>query len=336
MLNRFPFKLKRKRTAGDNAADDDSCLPSPDIHTTEWVEDDKTPTERFLSQYQRICYIYGQYLDSDEFPEVSRMLYQADLGFTPGLFLSMLMVTAVIAGVVMSVLGIIVFAVPSSPFANDNPLPYIGALGLLAGVVTAVGFPFYLTTQISNKKMDIDRNLPYALAFMSILSSSGATPLDIIRRVAHEDYGHISREFSKVLFRVEILGEDAVTAMNALVNNTPSEHFRDICIDITNLIYGGGGLTGYLTAKSKELMNLRRQTDKEFVESLSVFGEMYLGGVIMTVTLAVLGVVITGALGVEIGPFTADQMFTMLVYVIVPVINIVFLQLLAVKYSANP
>jgi flagellar protein FlaJ len=83
-------------------------------------------------------------------------------------------------------------------------------------------------------------------------------------------------------------------------------------------------------------MAIRRQTYKEFVESLAVFGEGYLGGVVMTITLAVLGVVITGALGIQIGPFSAQDLFNYLVYLLIPLINIIFLQMLAVKYSTNP
>jgi flagellar protein FlaJ len=292
--------------------------------------------QALINRYKHFCYIYGKHLDQDPHDDIARMIYQADIEMTPGLFLSLLGVTAVLSGLVMGLLATVVFVVPMSPFATDHPLPYVLGLSLVTPLLVGAGFPFYLSSQISNKKMDIEKNLPYALAFMSILSSSGTTPLDIIRRVAREDYGHISREFSKVLFRVEILGEDAVSAMNALTNNTPSEIFREICIDITNLIYGGGGLSGYLSSKSKELMNLRRQTDKEFVESLGVFGEGYLGGVVMTLTLAILGIVITGALGVEIGPLKPGEMFFMLIYVAVPVINILFLAMLGVKYSTNP
>ena len=47
-------------------------------------------------------------------------------------------------------------------------------------------------------------------------------------------------EFKKVLFKVDILGEDVVTAMHSLVDNTPSDLFRDLCIDVTNIIYSGG------------------------------------------------------------------------------------------------
>jgi archaeal flagellar protein FlaJ len=289
-----------------------------------------------FERYKQFCYLLGKRLDKEPNEGIATMIYQADLEMTPGLFLAFLVITAAIAAAFTFFCSIAVFVLPFSPFSSENPFLYVLGLTAAGGGAVAAGFPFYLSSQISNKKIDIEKNLPYALSFMSILASSGSTPLDIIRRVAHEDYGHISTEFSKVLFRVEILGEDAVTAMNGLVNTTPSEVFRDICIDLTNLIYGGSGIQGYLAAKSKELMEIRRRTDKEFVESLAVFGEGYLGGIVMTLTMAVLGIVLSGALGIELGPFTPDQMFFFLIYLGTPLINVIFLLVLGVKYSTNP
>ena len=286
--------------------------------------------------YKKYCYLLGRELDRSPNPSIARMLYQVDAEMTPGMFISLWIVTTLAAGAGMLCAGLLLFATPFSPFQLEQPLLYILIFPVIGIGGVGIGFPFYLQTQISNKKMDIERKLPYALSFMSILASSGATPLDVLRRVAREDYGQISNEFKKVLFRTDVLGEDVVTAMHSLVNNTPCELFRDICIDITNIIYSGGGLKGYLEGKSKELMSIRRQTYKEFVDSLAVFGEGYLGGVVMILTLSVLGIVISGALGIELGPFTPAQMFDMLIYVLIPLINIIFLQMLSVKYSSTP
>jgi flagellar protein FlaJ len=292
--------------------------------------------EILFEQYKRFCYLFGRSFDRNPSRDITKLIYQADLEMTPGMFTSLWLVTSILCGVALFLLSTIFFTIPTSPFHSDAPLAYILLLTLIGAAAAGIGFPFYLQNEIENKKRDIDKQIPYALAFMSILASSGATPLDIIRRLSREDYGQISNEFRKVLFRVDILGEDVVSAMNGLVHNTPSDLFRDICIDMTNIIYGGGGLKSYLETKSKELMAIRRQTYKEFVESLAIFGEGYLGGVVMTLTLAILGIVISGALGISLGPFEPKDLFNYLIYLIIPLINVVFLQMLAVKYSTTP
>lgn len=292
--------------------------------------------QNWFGRYKRFCYLFGRALDRKPNEKIERLLFQADVEMTPGIFISLWVVTTILVTLGMFALSLILFLHPQSPFSNGDWLLYSSVLAAVAAMATGGGFPFYLQNQVSNKKIDIERNLPYALAYMSVLASSGSTPLEVIRRIAEENYGHISKEFAKVIFRTDILGEDVVTAMNVLVKYTPSGIFRSICIDLTNIIYGGGGLTYYLEAKSKNLMNLRRQTYKEFVESLAVYGEGYLGGIVMIITLCVLGIVISGALSIELGPFTPEQLLHYLIYLIVPIVNIVFLQLLSVKYSTNP
>jgi flagellar protein FlaJ len=170
---------------------------------------------------------------------------------------------------------------------------------------------------------------------MSILASAGSSPMDVVRTVAIEDYGEISTEFGKVMYRVDVLGEDGVTAMNHLVRNTSSESFRTICMDLANAMQAGGGLRTYLEMKSKELMDLRGKLQREFVDSLAVYGEGYLSGVVMSVVLVVLMIVVGSALGIDLGPLTPRQMFNLFVYFALPFINIVFLILLWMKYSRS-
>jgi flagellar protein FlaJ len=124
--------------------------------------------------------------------------------------------------------------------------------------------------------------------------------------------------------------------MNDLANNTPSEIFRGIVIDLANIMYSGSGMKLYLESKSNDLLDIKRQTQKEFVDSLSVFGEGYMGGILMIIILAVLGIVMAGALSIPLGPFKPDQLFTMLVYAIIPIVNIVFYLLLEQKFSRAP
>lgn len=283
----------------------------------------------YIERYKKACYQFGKHLDRKPRDNIAKMLYQADVEMTPGMFISLWLFTTLLSAFSMLIVSSIVFATSKSPFL------FTSVLTVVAFLTIGIAFPFALHNKISNKKMDIERKLPYALAHMSILASAGSTPLDVIRRLALEDYGHISKEFRKVLYRVDVLGEDAVTAMNDLINNTPSEIFRSICIDLTNIIHAGGGLRGYLETKSKDLMNIKRQTHKEFVDSLAVYGEGYLGGIVMSVVLSVLAIVLCGALGIELGHFKPKELFFIFVYLITPLINVIFLLLLEVKYSKS-
>ena len=282
---------------------------------------------KFIERYKMFCYHFGRYIDKTPRDSVAKLLYQADAEMTPGRFISLAVTTAVIATVMMLFSSAVLFR---------GDMRYIAILTSLTFALTLGGFPFVLYNRISAKKMDIEQELPYMLGYMSVLASAGSSPIDVIRRISIEEYGHISKEFGKVIYRVDILGEDAVTAMGDLIHNTPSEMFRVICIDLANIIHSGSGFMDYLEIKSRDLMTMRRLIQKEFVDSLAVYGEGYLGGVVMSVVLAVLGIVVCGALGIDMGVFAPRDLFNVFVYFVLPFTNIIFLAMLSMKYSRSP
>lgn len=278
-------------------------------------------------EYKNVCYSnLGRYLDEQPIESVARMLYQADMEMTPGMFISLAIVSAVLATIPVLLFSFIVFGISI----------YTYLLVVVTLLVVGFMFPFVLYNNLSNKKTGIEREIPFALAYMSILASAGSTPLEILRRMTVENYGDISKEFRKVVYHIDVLGEDEVSAMSDLANNTSSEIFRGIVIDLSNIIYSGSGMKEYLEAKSKDLMNIKRQTQKEFVDSLSIYGEMYMGGILMMMIMTVIGIVVCGALNIDIGPFKPSQAFVFFIYLIMPLINVIFYMMLEMKYSRSP
>ncbi len=277
--------------------------------------------------YKRTCYgILGRFLDSWTLDAVEKMLYQADVELTSGTFLSMAIISSLIIAIPVLIFSLIVFGLSF----------YTYILIVVAMLVVGGMFPFVLYNNISNKKLGIEREIPFALAYMSILSSAGSTPLEMLRRMAVEDYGDISKEFRKVVYHIDVLGDDEVTAMNDLALTTPSDIFRGIVIDLANIMYSGSGMKAYLESKSKDLLNIKRQTQKEFVDSLSLYGELYMGGILMLAIMAVIGIVLCGALNIDIGPFLPSQAFSFFIYLILPLANIIFYFLVEMKYSRSP
>jgi flagellar protein FlaJ len=52
--------------------------------------------------------------------------------------------------------------------------------------------------------------------------------------------------------------------------------------------------------------------------------------------MTVIGIVLCGALNIDMGPFKPSQVFVFFIYLIVPLINIIFYLLLEMKYSRSP
>ncbi|MEM4524397.1 MAG: type II secretion system F family protein [Archaeoglobaceae archaeon] len=200
-------------------------------------------------------------------------------------------------------------------------------------MISVLAIPMIVLNRVSSKKVDIEKRLPLVMAYMAMLASSGTNPVSIIKNVAIKDFGAVSREFAKIVYRIEIVGEDIISAINHLASRTPSKNLSDILIGIANIILSGGDLRTYCEQKSKELFEERRIKLREFIDSLASFSEGYMGGVLVSIVMGVLGIIVIGALGIKIAFFTTSNLLDLLVYFVVPFINILFLALLELKYS---
>lgn len=285
-----------------------------------------------LRRYMTFSYVLGRHFDRAPSRKLASMLYQADLEMTPGMFLSLCFVSAGIVGVMLFIISKLVLTyVIKSPMATQ--LSVFVAIASFASV--CVGFFFSLANKISSKKIEIEREMPFALSYMSILSSAGSTPLKVLSALSIQDYGVLSKEIRKMGYRVYFLGEDAVTAINHLANNTPSVVFRDTLIELGNIIHSGTGMMEFLAERSQDLIDIKKVALKRFMDDLSMFSEMYLL-VSMANILAVIGIPMVGLFGLQIGFLTAENLFQLFTYILLPFANILFLAIMEVKYSSLP
>ena len=289
-------------------------------------------TKQLILKYLNISYGIGKHLDRKEMKKLASMLYQADLEMTPGMFLSMTFMTAAITGIV-----IFLGAYLTLDYFMKTPLTLPLSILVAAASFGAVcvGFFFYLANKISAKKIDLEREMPFALSYMSIMSSAGSTPLKVIAQLSIQNYGYLSKELQKMGYRVYFLGEDAVTAINNLANNTPSLVFHDILVELGNIIHSGTGMMEFLDEKSGELIEVKKRTLKDFMNDLSMLAELYLM-ISMVNIMAVIGIPIVALFGMKFGFVTAEFLFLAFTYILLPFANLMFLAVLEVKYSSLP
>ena len=286
-----------------------------------------------ISWYNKFSYFAFRWLDNKPRPGILQLLYKADIQMLPGMFLGSIITTAMIVTVAVLFVSWFVFT-----FILHSPLALIFEIVLpLAALGASLGaLPLITLNKITGKKVKIDSVLPFVLAYMATLSSAGMNPVETIRSVGLKDFGPVSREFQKISYRSDVLGEDIISAINHIALNTPSETLHELLIGMSNIIVSGGSLRTYCEQESKELFALKRAQLKGFIDSLAAFSEGYIGGVIVSLIMGVIGIIVVGALGLKILPFLSTQnLFDILVFVIVPLINIVFLAMLETRFSSG-
>jgi flagellar protein FlaJ len=81
---------------------------------------------------------------------------------------------------------------------------------------------------------------------MSILASTGTTPMNLIHLLASSDHGAVSDELKKIIYSVDILGKDFIAATIDVARITPSPHMRSMLIELTRMAHTGGSMESYL------------------------------------------------------------------------------------------
>jgi len=271
----------------------------------------------------------------DKKPRVGTLdtLYKAGIQMLPGMYIGTIVMNAVLAGVFAFVGSVLAFTfLYKTPLASLLTLAITGT-ALAAG---AISLPIITVNKITAKRVNIDANVAFLLAYMATLSSAGMNPIDTFRSVALKDFGAISGEFRKIVYRFDVLGEDVVTALNHIAVNTPSTTLHDILIGFSNIVVSGGSIRGYCEQQSISLFNEKKAKLKGFIDSLATFSEGYVGGVIVTIVLGVIGIIIIGALGIKVAPFlTTQDIFEIFIFFIIPFVNIIFIAMLEMRFSSG-
>ena len=283
--------------------------------------------------YQRFAYRFFRWVDRKPRESLVELLYKADMQMLPGMFVGTIALTCVIATVVSFVGSYLFFT-----YVYQTGLGLILTLSITgaAAAMSLIAFPIITTNRVGSKNVKINSALPFVLAYMATLSSAGMNPVEVLRHVALKEFGPVSTEFRKIVYRFEVLGEDVITAINFIALNTPSENLHDILIGISNIIVSGGSLKSYCEQESKNLFEERKAKLKQFVDSLAAYSEGYVGGVIVAVIMGVIGIIIIGSLGVKVVPYLNTQdVMLIFAFFVVPFVNIVYLGFLELKFSGD-
>ncbi len=286
-----------------------------------------------IGTYQKFAYRLFKSFEKDK-PNAGTLktLYKADIQMLPAMYTGTIVLTGIIVTAASLAGSLILFR-----YFIPTPLWWLYTLGVVgAAAGFSIGsFPLITQNKITSKKLAIDATLPFVLAYLATLSSAGMNPVESIKHVALKDFGPVSREFQKVVYREEILGEDIITALNFVAANTPSDSFKDILIGVTNIIISGGSLRAYCEEQSKLLFEGKRTRLKAFIDSLASFSEGYMGGVVISIVMGVIGIIIVGALGFKILFFSTQNLLDIFTFVIVPLVNVLFLAMLEMRFSSG-
>ena len=295
----------------------------------------KDPNKTFQRRYRTFCYgLLGERFDRNqgiEGEELAERLKQAGINATPGLYRAVLVVTTLIAFVASLAATLLIFLV-----ILRDPVwyEYVAVLTGLTTLSTAAGLRGSVGTRITNRKGQLERELPFTLSELSVLASTGMSPITLVRRMARRSHDPaMTAEFKKVVYKTDIQGKDLITALAETAKESASTVLRETLWDLANMIHQGGNLDEYLRGKSDDVLKLKRLGQREFIERLSTFLDMYVSLVLIGVLMIAVGAYLINAFGSTIGPLDANELLIVLAYGIVPLSVTMTVVLISIAYA---
>ena len=175
---------------------------------------------------------------------------------------------------------------------------------MLSGIVIAFfstyfGCCYYSKIISWERQGKIDRTLLYAIGYISSMASIGVIPYMIFKKLsdAEEAYSEVSREMRHLVRDFELLGLDFMTALKKLLALTPSATMRAFLQGAITTALSGGEMSDYFINSAWEYMNERRAKYESFIETLGLFAEFYVIGIVVAPLLLVVVLTIMCFLG---------------------------------------
>ena len=287
----------------------------------------------FVARWRTFCYrVLGSRLESPEGQEaITERLQRAGMNITPGMHYAVMTITSAIAAAVAFAFSFLIFFL-----GLHSPSWYLYVL-LVTGIAvgaTVGGFSFLLSSRIANRKDQLDRELPFTLSELSVYASTGASPIRLVRRMAARDHDEaMTGEFRRIVYKTDVQGKDLITALAETAKESASTSVRESFWDLANMIHQGGNLDEYLRGKSDDVLKLRRLVQKEFIERLSTFLDMYVSLVLVGVLMIAVAAFLINALGSTAAGLNANELLLLLTFGLVPVAVAMTIILISIAYA---
>jgi flagellar protein FlaJ len=215
-------------------------------------------------------------------------------------YISTAIISSLITGLCMTfVLGFITFALdlPNLLIYRIQIPPslyFLYQYGLVLGTIFVILFSFlffggltYLSFLIypniiaGNRRRNIDATLPYAINYVTSMSTAGITPAEVFRLLGDSPiYGESSVEARFIAREIDIFGRDLIDAMRLVSASTPSLRMKEFLQGAMASVSSGGNLTEYFRTKAKQYALENRQTQKMFLDTLGLVAESYVTAIV--------------------------------------------------------
>ena len=179
-----------------------------------------------------------------------------------------LMLFAAVLTVPISVAAIIIILLTGFiPLIFLIPMPLFVMIGFLLVPMSRAG----------ERAANLEREMPFASAYISVMASGGIAPYTSFKRLAAVELLPVMRsEAREIIKDVEIFGIDPLTAIEHAAKKNPLDIFKDFLSGYASTVIIGGDIGHFLERKAEDIFKARAMRVKAAAERLGMLLETFI------------------------------------------------------------
>jgi len=199
--------------------------------------------------------------------QLKPMLEKARIRIYPETYVSLMLFVATLTIPVSVISTILLLVYGFLPILFLVPLPFY----------VIVGFMVTPMSKASDRATSLEREMPFASAYISVMASGGIAPYSSFRRLTDVELMPAMRsEAREIIKDVEIFGVDPLSAMEAAAKKNPLDIFKDFLSGYSSTVIIGGDIGHFLERKAEDIFKTRALRVKAAAERLGMLLETFI------------------------------------------------------------
>jgi flagellar protein FlaJ len=199
--------------------------------------------------------------------EFKDYLERAKIKIYPETYVSLMFFSAVLTLPVSIVAIVILYLYLFIPIIFLVPLPFYVMIGFLLIPMSRAG----------ERASNLEREMSFASAYISVMASGGIAPYTSFKRLAGvELMPAMKSEAREIIKDVEIFGIDPLTAIENAAKKNPLDVFRDFLSGYASTVIIGGDIGHFLERKAEDIFKTRALRVKAAAERLGMLLETFI------------------------------------------------------------
>lgn len=140
-----------------------------------------------------------------------------------------------------------------------------------------IGFFLIPLSKAGERAANLEREMPFAAAYISVMASGGIAPYTSFKRLTKvELMPAMQSEAREIVKDVEIFGIDPLTAIETAAKRNPLDIFKDFLEGYASTVIIGGDVAHFLERKTEDIFKTRALRVKAAAERLGMLLETFI------------------------------------------------------------